>query len=104
MNLACIYLKHLIDADAPLYAVCLPGGYGYAALSSEAISRIPKSQRKSEPCASGLNIHRASCGRNCDSFTIWKEFTKEDFAFSISEEAASTYLPGLIQVLAQCCM
>lgn len=78
-------------------------GYGYAAISEEALSRIPLCERLQEQPENGLVIRHATCGEDFSS-KAWGSFKQQGFAFALNEESASLYLPGLLQMLAQVCI
>ncbi|GEM_PF-2944231 len=72
----------------------------YAALSQEALGRIPESEKRPTPCEpneNGVNIHEAMSSRNFNGSYTVSDFELGEFRFSISKETAKRCLPKHIK-------
>jgi hypothetical protein len=102
MSLICAENGRDIEYGTPLYSATRASLNRYCALSAEIVNNIPLPCRRTSPCAidaDGVDIHRATAGKNFNGSYAWSSFVQVDFLFSISEEDARKYLPKLVQML-----
>lgn len=98
MSLLCSETRRHIEYGDVLMAGTKYGATFYAALSQEALSQIPESEKHPHPSsAGGINIHHATSTENFNGNYNWCDFALGEFAFSISWETAERYLPGHIK-------
>ena len=96
MSLICDETGRYIDFGEPLMAGTRQDVNFYSALCQEVIERIPESERRNHSCENGqggVNIHKATSGKNFNGAYSLCGFTLGRFQFSISQEAAERYLP-----------
>ena len=97
MSLLCSETGKDIEFGSPLYAALCEGGKSFYALSQEAISQIPASERHKEPAKAGEgdNIYVATSTRNLNGSYALCNFNidRAQFRFSVSNDAAHAYLP-----------
>jgi hypothetical protein len=95
MSLYCDESKQNIGFGTPLFAGTREDVNFFSALCEEVINRIPKEERRVfKTDKEGVNIHRASSGRNFNEAYTLCDFSLGDFLFSISKKSAEKYLPA----------
>jgi hypothetical protein len=99
MSLVCIETKQDIEYGEPLFAGTQNPARMFVALSQPVIDRIPAACRSASTINGGINIHRASAGRNFTGSYAWSSFRIGEHLFSLSMADARRYLPQLIKEL-----
>src|SRR5258708_6117378 len=99
MSLMCDETGEMIMYGTPLYMSTRQGAETYSALCGDVVNRIPKKERRSNPCNTtngdkGLDIHRGDAGPNFTGSYAWTSMEIKEFLFSIPEETARKYLPN----------
>ncbi len=96
MSLICSESGKDVRVTEKLFGVVHPLGKGYAVASS-VISRIPESERRTNPCdpmEEGLNVHEGHSTANPTFGTwAWSTYRHGKFLFSVSKETSKKYLP-----------
>ena len=95
MSLLCGERQRDIDYGDPLYAATRSDLPFVTALSEEVIGRIPKEDQCPHSCASsrGVDIHLATSSRNFNGSYMVRDFTQEEFLFSIPGDVAKKHIP-----------
>lgn len=99
MSLRCVETGKPITWGDVLMAANIPETEFFSALSVEAIGGIPPHEYRryrATRADGGINIYSAHSYMDSDGYYSLDGFKSHQFAFSITKEAATKYLPNLV--------
>jgi hypothetical protein len=95
---------HSFTHNARVFCAALTGNEGGAAICLRAVNGVPGDARQSKPVPGGVIVHNAHSKPNAllpwpDGDLGWRDFTRDEFMFSLSMRDAERYLPSVTNML-----